>query len=224
MHEYVRSLRMIGNYDGLGAVRQRELMRSCAILGIPRSHVTILDDPQLQDGPVNIWPPEVISAVVRQHLLEHNTMRILTFDKQGVSGHPNHKAVSNGLRYMRAGYYDKDWPSNQRPHVYELVSKGFPRAYLSLLDVPITLACMLLSRCWCMLMVLHGCTATYDEISCCLTVRPWYAHLAVKEHRSQYIWYRRLYVLVSRYSFVNTFRKWNERMAHNSRSALRKKI
>ena len=54
-----------GNYEGLGRVREDELRASCARLGIPASRVTIVDSPQLQDGPRNDWPAELVGAEVR---------------------------------------------------------------------------------------------------------------------------------------------------------------
>ena len=54
-----------GNYEGLGRVREDELKASCAKLGIPASHVTIVDKPQLQDGPLNDWPSDIVGSEVR---------------------------------------------------------------------------------------------------------------------------------------------------------------
>ena len=45
-----------GDYDGLGAVRARELPHACACLGVPPARVRVLDDPQLRDGPCTHWP------------------------------------------------------------------------------------------------------------------------------------------------------------------------
>ena len=40
-----------GDYEGLGAVRSKELVRACASLGLPASAVAVLDDARLRDGP-----------------------------------------------------------------------------------------------------------------------------------------------------------------------------
>ncbi|GLE04297.1 hypothetical protein PINS_up013212 [Pythium insidiosum] len=36
-------------------------------------------------------------------------------------------------------------------------------------------------------------------------VRPWYNYRAMALHHSQFVWYRRLFVVFSRYTFINTF-------------------
>ena len=59
-----------GNFDGLGATRSRELRASCVELGVDASRVHCLDDPQLQDGPAQAWPPARIAALVHAHCHE----------------------------------------------------------------------------------------------------------------------------------------------------------
>ena len=39
-----------------------------------------------------------------------------------------------------------------------------------------------------------------------LSAEPWRCHAAMRCHASQYVWFRRLYVLTSRYVFCNTLR------------------
>ena len=53
-----------GNYEGLGRIREDELKTSCARLGIPAKHVTIIDHPAMQDGPNNDWSPELVGNEV----------------------------------------------------------------------------------------------------------------------------------------------------------------
>ena len=89
-----------GNFAGLGATRALELRASCAALGVLASHVHCLDDPQLPDGPSHAWPPARIAAIVRRHCHETGLSRLVTFDSGGVSGHPNHVAVYDGVRLL----------------------------------------------------------------------------------------------------------------------------
>lgn len=37
-----------GNYDGLGGIRSKELVKSCRVLGIPASNVMVCDHKELQ--------------------------------------------------------------------------------------------------------------------------------------------------------------------------------
>ena len=53
-------------------------------------------------------------------------------------------------------------------------------------------------------MVLPSFNTACGGSMCCVSARPWLCHWAMREHASQYVWYRRLYVAVSRYCVVNT--------------------
>ena len=71
-----------------------------------------------------------------------------------------------------------------RPRVraFALVTTGILRKYLGLLDAPLS---VLSERC-------------YASIDPALNYR------AMQAHFSQFVWYRRLFVLFSRYTFLNT--------------------
>ena len=51
-----------GDYEGLGSTRAEELRKSCALLGISEGRVHVVDDPGLQDGPLNHWDAEHIAG------------------------------------------------------------------------------------------------------------------------------------------------------------------
>ena len=79
---------------------------------------------------------------------------------------------------------------------YELRSVGLARRLLGLLEALVTLLSHALLQ--------RGRPPLVD----CFVGRPWAAawavHCAMREHASQYVWFRRLYVLTSRYVFLNT--------------------
>jgi len=37
---------------------------------------------------------------------------------------------------------------------------------------------------------------------------PWLAYKMMAAHASQFVWYRRLFVIFSRYSYINTLKVW----------------
>ena len=61
-----------GGYDGLGSVRRTELLKSADCYGVSRSRVTVIDHEQLQDGKHNDWPPQLISSIIRSHILRED--------------------------------------------------------------------------------------------------------------------------------------------------------
>uniref|UniRef100_A0A8D2LE43 N-acetylglucosaminylphosphatidylinositol deacetylase n=1 Tax=Varanus komodoensis TaxID=61221 RepID=A0A8D2LE43_VARKO len=57
-----------GNYYHQGDIRKKELLESCMALGIPLSHVTIVDHRDLPDHPSAEWDTQLLSALIRQHI------------------------------------------------------------------------------------------------------------------------------------------------------------
>ncbi|KAL1413111.1 N-acetylglucosaminyl-phosphatidylinositol de-N-acetylase [Vanrija albida] len=84
-----------GNADGLGDTRSQELYDSYSLLGVPREQVILVEHPELQDSITTSWDPQTIYADILVPILEKRPItHIITFDKQGVSGHPNHVSLS----------------------------------------------------------------------------------------------------------------------------------
>ena len=192
-----------GNFDGLGAVRSAELIQACTALGVPAERVSVKDDTMLQDGPQYDWPVDRVASIVRYHLAQHKLQRVITFDWHGISGHPNHIACQRGvLRLLdrdanESGIDNGSGPTRpQLASVYMLQSVGMLRHYMSFVDMIVTIVAVLLRR------LCGGPT-----VVCCVSLTPWACHTAMRFHASQYVWFRRLYVLLSRYVHVNTLER-----------------
>ncbi|KAL4820376.1 putative deacetylase LmbE-like domain-containing protein [Aspergillus spinulosporus] len=201
-----RSLLVIssGDYSGLGERRETEVHRSCAALDIPRDRCVVLNHPRLQDNPRQWWDETLIKEVISPYIGAWKADVILTFDRGGVSGHINHRAVSAALRnYVRT--------SETAPPAFALQTTPLLRKYSSLLDLLITslpfswriVKAVFTSRAEC-----ASAGAQYDTV---LLISPWRTYLASRaafaEHESQYSWDRVLYLVVSRYMWVNTLER-----------------
>jgi len=165
-----------------GLTRKRELYAACKVLGLPEENITILSYTKLRDDPSVRWREEVVSEVVLQTVHAHEIDTVLTFDRHGVSGHKNHASLYNAMAYL---YIEgKLKPADTR--VYTLRSVNLLRKYSSVLDVPMSF-----------LLAPTAYTANvYD----------WFRlHRAMATHRTQYVWFRKLYMAFSRYNFINTF-------------------
>uniref|UniRef100_A0A8B9H753 N-acetylglucosaminylphosphatidylinositol deacetylase n=1 Tax=Astyanax mexicanus TaxID=7994 RepID=A0A8B9H753_ASTMX len=155
-----------GNYYNQGAQRKKELLASCAVLGIPASHVTVVENKELPDDPKAEWSTALTSMLIHKHIKTHSINMVLTFDEGGVSGHTNHIAI------------------------YRAVSS-------EILIIPSTLY-MLPTPC----LTAH----TFMVEFIWLNASPFIPQEAMLCHRSQLLWFRRLYILFSRYMFINTFK------------------
>ena len=92
-----------GNADGLGRTREKELEKSCRFLMFEEAP-TIIDDPDLQDGMDVKWGPDLVAEQIMKYLTaksrqgkENEINTIVTFDEHGISYHPNHIAVHDGV-------------------------------------------------------------------------------------------------------------------------------
>eukprot|EP01084_Bolivina_argentea_P315297 546210_1 len=168
-----------GDCCGLGDVRKAELRRSCAILGISYQSVHVVDDPRLRDGMQTHWPEDVVKEIVSSFIIHKKVKTIVTFDPCGISSHPNHMAVCVGARRV-VGVTR-----------LELKSTNILQKFMGPLE-----AC------------------AYYLLQSCLKRQKYHVYInldlrlvwkAMSSHSSQFVWYRRLFIVFSRYSYVNTF-------------------
>ncbi|KAI8060844.1 putative deacetylase LmbE-like domain-containing protein [Gongronella butleri] len=175
-----------GNADGLGKQREKELSRSCQVLGIAPSRLRTVDHAALQDGMTNEWSPAVIAPMVAAMVDKNKIDTIITFDDYGVSGHTNHRAAYRGVLAYQEQY-------GGEVAVYKLVSISVLRKYIGMLDILM----MNLQARW----LRRPGAASWTSISSV----PAYlqTHMAMRQHRTQLVWFRWLYVTFSRYMFIN---------------------
>lgn len=171
-----------GNFYNQGEVRKKELVQSCAVLGIPSSYVTILDHRDLPDHPRVRWDPELIALLILDYMTMHHINLVMTFDKNGVSGHANHAAVYYAVRKL---WSERKLPNDCQALVLE--STNVLRKYISILDLPISWL-----RPHHVMYILQN--QEYQQ-----------AKAAMYCHQSQLLWFRHLYLYLSRYMVINTF-------------------
>ncbi|KAI8352072.1 putative deacetylase LmbE-like domain-containing protein [Blakeslea trispora] len=169
-----------GNAEGLGHQRKRELIKSCQVFGISANHVQSIDHSDLQDGMHHTWDKSLIAHILKDYVTKQKINTIITFDDHGVSGHPNHIALYHGAKHF----------VQQQPNVtlYRLESVSLVRKYIGFVDLLIPNKpnrLQLLS----------------PPLAYLLT------HKAMRQHESQLVWFRWLYVTFSRFMYVNSLVK-----------------
>jgi len=177
-----------GNAYGLGKLREKELYLSCETLKIPRADVEVVDDPELQDGMEEVWDPRLVAAYIRKHVSRHGTTHLVGFDERGISGHPNHCACSQAMRIFSKS--EQASTKGGLPVIWMQQTFGGLGQYGGLL-------CALL----CKRRRRKKRTVTCVQLSCIK------AFLAMKQHRSQLVWYRYLHLIFSRYVYINVLQK-----------------
>ncbi|KAM5272648.1 N-acetylglucosaminyl-phosphatidylinositol de-N-acetylase isoform 1-T1 [Ctenodactylus gundi] len=170
-----------GNYYNQGETRKNELLQSCAVLGIPPSRVMIIDSRDFPDDPGVQWDTEHVASILLRHTKANGISLVVTFDAGGVSGHSNHIALYAAVRALHS---ERKFPKGCS--VLTLQSVNTLRKYLSLLDLPWSL--------------MH----TQDVLFVLTSEEAARAKRAMSCHRSQLLWFRRLYVVFSRYMRINS--------------------
>nr|CCA20083.1 predicted protein putative [Albugo laibachii Nc14] len=181
-----------GNGDGIGRIREKELEKVGQFLGIPRENLIIINDPQLEDGMHTKWSPQHIANIIERQFEGENTLQaIFTFDKVGVSSHPNHIAVYCGVKLFLEKF------DREKIFGFALKSTNLARKYIGVLDVAISqFGRNFLTR-----------KADLSGEMGIFMWKPWWNYRLMAIHASQFVWYRRLFVIFSRYTFLNTFRE-----------------
>jgi len=172
-----------GNYYKQGEIRKQELVSSCGILGILPSHVTVIDHSSLQDDPSVDWDTNLVGKIIADHINLNKIQAVVTFDLYGVSGHANHIALFKAVKTL------KDKGPLEGVAIFVLSSISLLRKYISLLDLPFCVY----SR--------YMFLSSPQEIIL--------AQEAMCAHRSQLVWFRKLYILFSRFMVINTLEELN---------------
>lgn len=160
-----------------GHTRKLELYRSCEELGINPANVILVRHSKLRDDPTHRWREELVSNIVTRHLYTLRIDTLLTFDRAGVSGHKNHISLYHAAACISL--------ENPPADIYSLSTVNILRKYSSILDVPMSfLLCP---------------TVFVSSLS-----QWWRLQKAMRRHWSQYTWFRRLYMMFSRYILINT--------------------
>ncbi|KAM4795648.1 N-acetylglucosaminyl-phosphatidylinositol de-N-acetylase [Rhinophrynus dorsalis] len=170
-----------GNYYNQGEIRKKELIQSCAVLGIPSSNVTLIDHRELPDNPRVQWDSHLLSSLILDYIKDKNIDLVITFDDGGVSGHSNHISLYNTIRSLHCA---QKLPKGC--NVLVLESVNIFRKYISVLDLPIS---------W---------LFPQDVLFVLSKTQYKQAKEAMACHKSQLLWFRHLYLLCSRYMMVNS--------------------
>ncbi|GKV26741.1 hypothetical protein SLEP1_g35982 [Rubroshorea leprosula] len=177
----------VGNADGMGNIRKDELYRACAVLKVNLQQVKVLDHPDLQDGFGQVWNHNLLADIIEEEVSSHGIDLIITFDSYGVSGHCNHRDVHYGVcKFM----YDSP---QRNVEAWELVSINKLRKYSGPLDIWSSKLCAMCYRRQMMHYILNE--------------DPKKSFLAMAQHSSQWVWFRKLFVQFSSYTYVNSLRK-----------------
>ncbi|KAJ2849148.1 hypothetical protein GGI22_005589 [Coemansia erecta] len=181
-----------GDHDGAGEVRKKELLKASVGFGLTPDSVIIVDDANLPDDPRRIWNAALVAKVVEDVVMVGDVDAVFTFDQRGVSGHQNHIATYMGVKHMALTSQRLKFRS---VNVYALETVGLARKFSSILDTIFGLGAFFASR--------SSLLFVADLQGYSMGIQ------AMLMHESQLAWFRKLYLVFSRYMFLNNYSKLN---------------
>ncbi|GFF47520.1 probable N-acetylglucosaminyl-phosphatidylinositol de-N-acetylase [Aspergillus udagawae] len=225
-----------GDADGLGHIRKKELQQSAKHLGLrAESDVFIIDDPaRFPDSMTATWSESDVSSLLAsafapdlasqsQSQSSSSAARkrvagtgaptatidvLITFDKHGISNHPNHRSLYHGaVHFLRALMKDKAGYTCPVT-LYTLTTTSILRKYIGVLDAPWTMASGALGS-----IFAGAAKGGKDDMPGKLlfisSVDEYIRAQAamVKAHKSQMVWFRYGWITLGRYMVVNDLRR-----------------
>lgn len=130
-----------------------------------------------------------------------NIDAIITFDAQGVSGHPNHKSLYNGAHAFLKALMHRHSGWECPTKLYTLTTTTIIRKYASLLDAPMTLMVALTRK-----KELGGFPTPLISVSSPFEYRTAQKAMTTA-HESQMRWFRWGWISLSRYMVLNDLKK-----------------
>jgi N-acetylglucosaminylphosphatidylinositol deacetylase len=177
-----------------------ELQAATESLGIPKNRVKVIDDVGCKDGMSNKWSTSAIYYHVTEYIdlihpnlvlthpmlyyriLTMNTSQVITFDEFGVSGHPNHIDVYKAVKQIRTMHR----PQDRETVFLQLNTTNTCRKFLGFFDIILSLMCS-------------------EHVV--INLNMWSVLTALRLHSTQSVWYRILFVIFSRFTYINSLRK-----------------
>ncbi|KAE8310758.1 putative deacetylase LmbE-like domain-containing protein [Aspergillus transmontanensis] len=223
-----------GDADGLGHIRKKELQKSAVHLGLrSESDVLIIDDPtRFPDSMSATWSESDVSSLLASAFAPEmgdaqsgSRKRgatgdkppvatidvLLTFDRHGISNHPNHRSLYHGaVHFLRTLMKDK--PGYTCPvSLYTLTTTNILRKYIGVLDAPLSMARGAVDS---LFSGLKGSSRSSKEdaparLLFVSSVGEWMTAQSamVKAHQSQMVWFRYGWITLGRYMAVNDLKR-----------------
>ncbi|KAL4867587.1 hypothetical protein BDV12DRAFT_171230 [Aspergillus spectabilis] len=216
-----------GDADGLGPIRREELKKSAKHLGLrSEKDVLVLDETRFRDGMDITWTKEDITDLLvatfaptsnsstretrskgLDAALTATIDTLITFDKTGISSHPNHRSLYRGAQHFLSSLM-KDKRGYSCPvALYTLTSTNIARKYIGVLDAPVSMVSGVLES----LFSAGKGKGKRDPARLLFvsSIGEWMKAQGamVKAHKSQMVWFRWGWISLGRYMVVNDLRR-----------------
>lgn len=171
-----------GNYDGIGSIREEEFRSISKELRMEDN--AILDHKDLQDHFSKKWNDQIVSEQIKAYIDNNKDIgTIITFDENGVTKHPNHISCYDGLVYYLKE--NREEIKKEGIQVYLLDSFSFISQYTFILPF----------------------IYFYFKEHGYFNSKLMFPYRLMQIYKSQFKLFRKVHVLISCYSYLNSFTK-----------------
>ncbi|KAH1236435.1 putative N-acetylglucosaminyl-phosphatidylinositol de-N-acetylase [Glycine max] len=194
----------IGDADGKGNIRKQELFQACVALKVPMQQVKIVNHPDLQDGFGKVWNHSLLAKIIEEEITSRCIDMVRLCCLRHVSADqllPLTAMVSQVIVIivmciMEYGKLNISIDQYQRTIAEksgDIVSTNILRKYSGPVDIWLSI----------FLTMLH----TNGTMQCLVNEHSRRSGIAMAQHSSQWVWFRKLFVTLSSYTYMNTLRK-----------------
>ncbi|BFZ57621.1 N-acetylglucosaminyl-phosphatidylinositol de-N-acetylase [Savitreella phatthalungensis] len=212
-----------GDYDGLGAIRPKELLGSCQTLGCKPSEVACMDNPHLKDDFKKPWQANHVADQIRDYLIQRtqenrpNIDAFITFDQHGVSQHPNHCSLLDGVRQYASGQRSRssggkgklnakvEVGSGKVMPVWKLLTISRWRKFIGIFDAAVTVILVTIRVASLRNSQLPKGIDKRDKFMCFMAdpIQAITGQRAMTKHATQMVWFRWFWIIIGRYMYIN---------------------
>lgn len=211
-----------GDYNGLGKTREKEMEKAGRLLGA--SKVIVRNDGETDTGivdhPTKRYSKTIVAAAIRDSLSnccneENNRFVLVTFDELGISGHVNHIDTYLGVCHLMEEQEQTVSGSNTTTRIrsdeplisetwYLKSERNSLVKYVPVLSWMLLVVSLLVPRLTCTSEVSESPSDDKKFTSRVFRMHnPKLNWNAMATHHSQFVWYRRLFVVFSCYTYYN---------------------
>ncbi|KAL3072443.1 hypothetical protein niasHS_017417 [Heterodera schachtii] len=172
-----------GNSEGLGTIRRNELYSSASVYGIQPKYISFVDpeERRFPDG-FHDWNTTSLSALIYSYIRRLKPDGLITFDEWGISGHPNHRDSFKAILNLNTEGKLKELGLKT---ALALKSVAVLRKYTGAVDL-----------------FLNEFGMSDGNTFVTYSANPLRIYWAMLQHRSQLLWFRYLYMAISRYIYL----------------------
>ena len=179
--------------------RKAEFEKVMNNLNIKKYEILNLEKEGLYDSNKTQWDNKITNKYCTEYINKQKINVVFSFDQYGVSGHNNHIALYNFLHAFKQNTENKN---NEIIKLYVLESVNILRKYF----IPVDITVLLMKEFINVLYLSILGKELFDSFIF-LNFEFFSSWKLMAIYKSQFLWFRKLWVIFSRYNYINTFKR-----------------